>query len=78
MNIAVINIIVLLYYIDTLEVTIRFADETFSTSDVNNPLFPLAEEIKYKAVRRSNSLAIYPIVHGISKVRFLTLSQKIN
>ena len=49
MNITFINIIVLLYYIDTVEVTIRYANETFNTSDVKNPLFPLAEEIEIKS-----------------------------
>ena len=49
MNITNINIIVLLYYTDTVEVTIRYANETFYTSDVKNPLFPSAEEIEIKS-----------------------------
>ena len=49
MNIANINIIVLLYYIDTVEVKIKYANETFNTSDVKNPLFPLAEEIEIQS-----------------------------
>ena len=46
MNIGNVNTIVFLYFIDTVEVTIKFANETFNTSDVKNPLFPLAEEIE--------------------------------
>ena len=49
MNIANINIIALLYYIDTVEVKIKYANETFNTSDVKNPLFPLAEEIEIQS-----------------------------
>ena len=48
MNIANINIIAL-KYIDTVEVTIKYANETFNTSDVKNPLFPLAEEIEIQS-----------------------------
>ena len=32
-----------------MEVTVRYADETFNTSDVKNPLFPLAEEIEIQS-----------------------------
>ena len=32
-----------------MEVTIRFAGETFNTSDVKNPLFPLAEKIEIQS-----------------------------